>query len=273
MESLVTVATDGFRDYVELPDGRSLNLGSVSVLKLISSLARDLRAARRALTTFLETDRAVFRANLIALENLLQPRRARWAHNGLITSFDQHGEIMSTANDVETKLRNLSASFQSLGGSPSREAAESFRGAVRDFALQVEAGLQGSPAEEPKVATESPPEEPVVAASSPPVEEPKVAAEGDSTESIVKLAAEEVPLVNEGLVHLVVAKVGAALTAVDASAKKGTDAAKSDLQRISKEIDKIANTSDFKDPGLRAALVDLSQKADLVRDFFHVEAQ
>lgn len=77
--TLVTVATDGFRDYVDLPDGRQVNLGSVSVLKLVSSLVRGSYECRRALDTFLKKKQAIIAVDLHALEDMLKPKRARWA--------------------------------------------------------------------------------------------------------------------------------------------------------------------------------------------------
>lgn len=77
--TLVTVATDGFRDYVVLPDGRQANLGSVSVLKLVSSLVRGSYECRRALDTFLKKKQAIIAVDLYALEDMLKPKRARWA--------------------------------------------------------------------------------------------------------------------------------------------------------------------------------------------------
>jgi hypothetical protein len=77
--TLVTVATDGFRDYVDLPDGRQVNLGSVSVLKLVSSLVRGSYECRRALDTFLKKRQVAIAVDLYALEDMLKPKRARWA--------------------------------------------------------------------------------------------------------------------------------------------------------------------------------------------------
>lgn len=90
---------------------------------------------------------------------------------------------------------------------------------------------------------------------------------GDS-ETMYKLAASEVPLVNEGLVHLVVAKVEAALKVVSSSSKKGSDLAKGDLHVISTRLDGIVKMASMEDPSLRSALLDLAGKADQVRSFF-----
>jgi hypothetical protein len=80
--TLVTIATDGFRDYVGLPDGREVNLGSVSVLKLVTSLVLGTYECRKALDTFLKRKQAVIAVNLSALEDMLRPKRARWAADG-----------------------------------------------------------------------------------------------------------------------------------------------------------------------------------------------
>jgi hypothetical protein len=79
MAKLVTVATDGFRDYVALPDGRQINLGSVSVLKLVTALVRGVNRCRKVLDTFLKNGQAVISVDLSDLEELLKPKRARWA--------------------------------------------------------------------------------------------------------------------------------------------------------------------------------------------------
>lgn len=78
-QALVTVSTDGFRDYVDLPDGRQINLGSVSVLKLVTALVRGSYNCRRALDSFLKHKQAVISVDLVALQELLKPKRARWA--------------------------------------------------------------------------------------------------------------------------------------------------------------------------------------------------
>jgi hypothetical protein len=83
---IVTIGTDGFRDYVRLPDGRVFNLGTVSILNFVVELARNAASAKRALDTFLDTQEASLAVDIEAMQVLLAPRRARWAvhDNGLI---------------------------------------------------------------------------------------------------------------------------------------------------------------------------------------------
>jgi hypothetical protein len=105
--TLITVSTDGFRDYVDLPDGRQVNLGSVSVLKLVSSLVRGSHECRQALDTFLKKKQAVIAVDLSALEDLLKPKRARWAAND-----DPFISIVSMiATDIGTKQQGRGASM------------------------------------------------------------------------------------------------------------------------------------------------------------------
>ena len=79
MAKLITVATDGFRDYVTLPNGREINLGSVSVLKLVSSLVRGVNRCRKALDAYLKNGQTIISVDLEELEGLLKPKRSRWA--------------------------------------------------------------------------------------------------------------------------------------------------------------------------------------------------
>lgn len=78
-KTLVTIETDGFRDFVTLPDGREFNLGAVSVLKVVSELVPNLTRARVALNAFLKTKRTTVALDLEALAKLIGPKRARWA--------------------------------------------------------------------------------------------------------------------------------------------------------------------------------------------------
>lgn len=76
---LVTVGTDGFTDWVKLPDGSRLNLGPISVLKLVSKLAPSRGAARSTLDSFLKDGEAMFSVDEAKMWALFAPRRAIWA--------------------------------------------------------------------------------------------------------------------------------------------------------------------------------------------------
>lgn len=109
--TLVTYGTDGFRDFVNLPDGRSFNLGSLSVLNLVAGLARSVKEARRSLDTFLEKRESTLAVDLDGLFTLLEPKRARWAgiENPLIEPSGKDFEMLSLINTRLASLRENAA--------------------------------------------------------------------------------------------------------------------------------------------------------------------
>lgn len=77
--TLVTIATDGFRDYVSLPNGDTINLGTTSVLKLITEVVPFSADIRKALDTFLAKGTVTLAADHSALLKVLRPKKSRWA--------------------------------------------------------------------------------------------------------------------------------------------------------------------------------------------------
>lgn len=104
--TIVTFGSDGFRDWVSFPDGRTFNLGSVSVLKFVVELARNQTEARRSLNTFLANQSATLAVRMDELEHLIAPKRARWAgiENTLIPLGSQTDltQGVAMAEDVNT---------------------------------------------------------------------------------------------------------------------------------------------------------------------------
>lgn len=77
--TLVTIATDGFRDYVSLPNGDTINLGTTSVLKLITEVVPFSADIRKALDTFLAKGTVTLAADQSTLLKVLRPKKSRWA--------------------------------------------------------------------------------------------------------------------------------------------------------------------------------------------------
>jgi hypothetical protein len=129
MAKLVTVATDGFRDYVSLPGGRQINLGSISVLKLVTSLVRGVNPCRRALNAFLKNRQVVISVDLEELEDLLKPKRSRWAcHDDLFIPNGFRQLVRGTSMNPETSqaeaLTQKIAAIEEALGSLDKAAAE-----------------------------------------------------------------------------------------------------------------------------------------------------
>jgi len=76
----VTLETDGLRDFVRLPSGERYILGTVSVLKLVSSLVPDRRMGRRAIEEFNRSGQAVVVLDPDAMLAFLAPKPVRRAH-------------------------------------------------------------------------------------------------------------------------------------------------------------------------------------------------
>lgn len=86
---LVTLGTDGLTDWVRMPDGAKMSLGSISVLKFVSKLAPTSRQARQALRGFLAGQEVMVPVDENRMWELLAPRRTRWACDGPFMAPDQ----------------------------------------------------------------------------------------------------------------------------------------------------------------------------------------
>lgn len=87
---LVTIGTDGTKDWVETPDGQKFALGSVSVLTLVSTFAKSSKIARRIVDVFLEKGAALLSVDEDGLWALLAPRRPRHAAGPFIGHQEGH---------------------------------------------------------------------------------------------------------------------------------------------------------------------------------------
>jgi hypothetical protein len=381
--TLITVATDGFRDYVNLPDGRQVNLGSVSVLKLVSSLVRGSYECRQALNTFLKKKQVVIAVDLFALEDLLKPKRARWAANNdsFITTVSmittdvgtkQQGKGASMNPDttqvesIQTfylKLASLEKTLSKIEGSGCATEADitSFHTTASDLFLEatgktIQAAVDkdvledlelfmdntGSlhnkfnsiianvkrkmesgkydPALSPKLwlywvedgvkeyakefsvnpktmfpmelkkalaesfskrydaevkageygdlkvkkaSDDQEPEQEVAKEEETKKEETK-----NATEVYYKLAASDVPAINEAFADSVMSKVETTLKTIEASSKKGTEVAQKDLNTITLRLATLIERSSLDDPSLSIALRKLSGMVDQIQSHF-----
>jgi hypothetical protein len=90
-ELLVTIGTDGTKDWVETPDGQRFALGPVSVLSLVSAFSKNSRVARQIIDAFLRKGAALLSVDDDSLWTLLAPRRPRHARTGpFITRVEGH---------------------------------------------------------------------------------------------------------------------------------------------------------------------------------------
>ena len=381
--TLVTVATDGFRDYVSLPDGRQVNLGSVSVLKLVSSLVRGSYECRKALDTFIKKNQAIIAVDLYALEDMLKPKRARWAatddpfipivsmiapHSGInqqgkgtsmdpdtaqaiqtfyaklasleetlsniegcgcatevdVTSFhttasDLFNEVSGKAikaavdadvlEDLELFMDNtgsLQPKFKSIIANLKRKmesgkydpklspdlwmywvedgvkayAKEFEVNPKKQFPMELKKALAETFAKrydkaikdgeygelkesKPKKASDEQEQEAVAKDEETPVKEAS-----SVKETYYKLAASDVPAINEAFADSVMTKVESALQTIEASSKKGAEVARKDLSTVTSRLSTLLRESSLEDPSLSAALRKLSGMVDQIQTHF-----
>lgn len=86
---LVTLGTDGLTDWVRLPNGSKMSLGSISILKFVTKLAPTSRQAKQALQGFLAGQEVMVPVDETRMWELLAPRRTRWACDGPFMAPDQ----------------------------------------------------------------------------------------------------------------------------------------------------------------------------------------
>lgn len=88
---LVSIGTDGVKDWVKVPSGQKLSLGPHSVLSFVSKLAKNPQAARYALKQFLKGGEALLSVDDDKMWGLLAPIRDRWATDAFIASLPTTG--------------------------------------------------------------------------------------------------------------------------------------------------------------------------------------
>lgn len=127
---MVTIGTDGVVDYVQMPNGERLMLGSVSVLTLISNLVSPPRVARQAVDSFLQSNETLVRVDLDKMMDLLPFKWARFSsinplmgkgdHTALETdmlkqaSFDSFTSNVETAENIVSKVAATNSTIDRL---------------------------------------------------------------------------------------------------------------------------------------------------------------
>lgn len=109
---LVTVGTDGSKDWVRTPDGQKFALGSVSVLGFVTKLSRNTKIARRILDEFLKTGEAMLSVDDSHMWDLLAPPRARWAAGPLMPPLRGRQALADSWKAESREVKELNALAQ-----------------------------------------------------------------------------------------------------------------------------------------------------------------
>jgi len=162
---LVTVGTDGSKDWVKTPDGQKFALGPVSVMTLVTKLTRTTKVAREVLDEFLKKGEALLSVDQDRLWALLAPRPARWAAGPFMPAhprrlgmaetwkadrreagsfnakprlaFDEYAANMSTAREILAKARQTVGTIDRLCASGKRFNASRARADVAYVTTKV----------------------------------------------------------------------------------------------------------------------------------------
>jgi hypothetical protein len=245
-QALVTVSTDGTRDYVVLPDGQRRILGTVSVLTFVTELTPHIRLARQVLNQFLSHGEAMFTIDLDLMDELLSPRRARWSSQiPLITASDRTSEPREKQNMSDTLqgLLNRLAQIESTVSTLDKRASEQL------IAPKLHSELRA-------LAAFTAPEEAPVAAVGAPAATPSVEAL-QANSSLADEVLSTVEQTGEKIDQL-----------VTAGRKFNASAAKDDLYVIASRVAEILNTTDLAQPWVGDDLASLAKSASDIHGLF-----
>lgn len=141
---IITIGSDGPTDFIAMPDGTRFTLGAVSVLKLVTSLAKSGFVARRVLDAFLDEGQAVMSVDEDRLWGLLTPVRKRWAGVALplIRPLDRTStegfEPMTTPREMLHHLNAAESHVVALMKAASTRAASQGEDPLSKASVQAE---------------------------------------------------------------------------------------------------------------------------------------
>lgn len=111
--AMVTFGTDGFVDYVQVPDGQKFMLGPVSVLKLIMGLA-PLRVAKQALRQFVDERQVMLSVDLDRMWALLPFQRARFSSTNPLMGRPDRNTPRARLGETENQAAMKTASYDTF---------------------------------------------------------------------------------------------------------------------------------------------------------------
>ncbi len=262
-----------------MPEGQVYNLGSVSVLKLVSSLV-PVSSMRRILDTFLAKDKAKLSVDLDALRALLAPKRALWA-----TDTSSMGGSDMDAKSFSEKLATVEKTLEFLEGAvkaSSPKVAKAVEALVsRIAALKV--ADDGKPWEKDEEKEEDkegkkeacgPAHDKEMGLLSGVVAAPAAPVAAAPTAAAPTAAAPTYDTLDENakIAEAITAAINAADAGVDAAVAAGKPVkaakAKGDLFKIASRLASILQDTDAAQPWVKDELIALSSRAETIKSYF-----
>ncbi len=299
--AVVTIGTDGAADYVQVPDGQRFNLGSVSVLKLVTTLV-PMRQVRGVLREFLDNRQVMVSVDLDRMWAMFPYHRARYSSaNSLMGRSDEGSNFLrgSTMADTGTSDKSIKEAVMGQIGrieaqiyllqQHSKDAAQ---GSISKNMMESEIGnLQGLiswlrrpspygnqsqnstyyglPGGLPgKQAGEVPPE----FLEQQKKMKDKAKDKDDDKKSDKEAASYDMFKANSELAESIVAKLASTDDAINrlVSAGKRFDSvrAKADLHKIASRVTEISQNVDLAQPWVRSDLTALHKQASTIHGLF-----
>lgn len=283
--AMVTIGTDGFVDYVQVPDGQRFMLGPVSVLRLVASLVPG-RTAKKALNEFLTNKQVMLSVDLDRMWSLLPFQRARFSSVGMTEGTPIARFVETSTNPLmRTKDRTqpLFERERYMANSP-QEVFESrlarleeqvtvFERHAKTASVIVPAGMA-----EARVASLKNLISDLRTAGLPPEfleqqKKMKDKAKGDDDKDDDKKEASfDVFAANMSMAESIVAKVAAVDDVIDRLVQAGkrfdSVRAKTDLHKIASRVTEIAQSVDLGYPWVGRDLSALSRQANEIHGLF-----
>lgn len=302
---MVTLETDGLRDYVVFPSGQKKILGAVSVLKFVLAVS-PRRGVREALDSFNATGRAMVLADLDAMDDLFRPVISRFAsENPLMGSLDRtpisagdtmdEKKIMEHLGKIEGVVSTLNRYASTDGGLVSHRRHEELRALVGELHFRDPGDQSKNDAwyidGQPKVDTVDPGQKiPERITNAPASSTTPVHAPGTKTASTERsgcmppeaVSSEPPPptpepsfqnvKANTAVAEGVLRQVEETNVKIDKLAAAGrkfnASRAKSDLYAVASDVTEILNNVDLAQPWVRKDLDSLAGRSAKLHDLF-----
>jgi|SRR5688572_3849265 len=258
---LVTVGTDGLRDWVQTPDGQRFTLGPVSVLSFVARLVRDTKVARKALHQFLKTGETLLSVDDDHMWALLAPAASRWAA-GPFMSPDEGDPSFRKAN-MSTIREDLSALRKFVGHlNALASLGEQDPQAVQDLlrlANKIKSPNQSKNDTYYNLGT------------------PKVFEVGDAAPKPHTVQASELSFdvyaENMRLARGILDKAGRTVATIDRLAKQGkrfnAARARADVAAVTTKVASICSQTELTESWVRTDLTKLASRTDQLHSLFH----
>ncbi len=255
---LVTVGTDGFTDWVQLPDGSKLSLGPVSILTFVTKLCPSGQMAKRTLEGLLQDKAAMVAVDDDKMWAMLTPRRARWAADSFMirdqrnTPTSRRGTNMGSIDRDLTAIENhLVALSKAAKAGASPEKMSEGLNILTKLACDY-SGLDETVPEPPSPA-------PALDPSTP---------QAPSVDGL----AYDIYTANSGLVEQIVSQSEATVDRVDklveAGKKFNADRAKADIHAVTSKVAGIVQDTDLTAPWIADDLEKLAARSQQLHDLF-----